>query len=78
MGTQNRPRILSSGPPVLDGNDNRFDKHEGKIVRLTVAGAQVATALAVKMNNPLPDAVFQKLAESYERIHGGNLADTPT
>ena len=62
----------------LDANDTRFDRHEGKIVRLTVAGAQAATALAMKFNNPHPEPIFQEIARSYERIHGGTGCETAT
>ena len=57
----------------LNSNEGKFDRHEGRIVRLTVSGAQLATALAVKLTNPHPDPIFQKVAESYERIHGGSI-----
>jgi len=59
----------------LEQYDSRFDKHEGKIVRLTVAGAQAATALAMKFNNPHPEPIFMEIARSYERIHGGSQSD---
>ena len=54
----------------LGENDSRFDRHEGKIIRLTVAGAKTSTALMMKFSNPHPDPVFAEIARSYDRIHG--------
>lgn len=62
----------------LEDHAERFDRHEGKIVRLTVAGAQLATALSMKYANPHHDEHLMRIAESFQNIHGGRLGDTPT
>lgn len=53
----------------VGAHGQRLDKHEGKLVQLTVSGSRLATALATKH----PADVFGEIAKSYDRIHGGGV-----
>lgn len=49
----------------------KLERHEGKIVQLTICGAETATALAARFGNPHPNPLFHSIAKKYQRIHGG-------
>lgn len=70
-------RDVADHDTKLEAHAKRFDRQEGRIVRLTVSLAKLAGALAVRLGgNPHPDALFQKIADDVERVHDRDAGET--